>query len=63
MPVARRAESTLRSIVPGSVFHIHSVDATRDHAYRKIPKAPNFVSIEMLPYEGSEMIIHPQYSS
>ncbi len=63
IPVARRAESTLRSIVPGSVFHIHSADATRDHAYKKIPKAPNFVSIEMLPYGGSEMIAHPQYSS
>jgi hypothetical protein len=53
----------LRSFVPGGVFHLHGADATRDYAYKKIPNRPDFVSIEMIPFAGSDMIINSQEKS
>lgn len=61
--VARQAETTLRSFVPGGIFHVHGADATREYAYRKIPNNPSYVSIEMIPFAGTDMIISPDEKS
>lgn len=42
---------------------MHGGDATKESGYRKIPKRPDFVSIEMLPYEGSDMALERQEKS
>lgn len=55
-PVARRSQNTLRRLVPGNIFHIQEVDSTKANAYRKISHRPDFVSIEMLPQPGSDLV-------
>lgn len=60
---ARQAEMTLRSFVPGGTFHIHGADATKQHGYRKVTSTPDFVSIEMIPFAGTDMIISPEEKS
>ncbi|MCB9807394.1 hypothetical protein H6768_06015 [Candidatus Peribacteria bacterium] len=61
--IARQAEMTLRSFIPGGIFHVDGADATRQHAYRKVQKSPDCISIEMIPFAGSDAILNSEEKS
>jgi hypothetical protein len=46
----------LRSIIPGGIFSTHGGDATKEQAYRHLRYPPHFISIEMLPFAGSDLL-------
>lgn len=53
---ARHSEQVLRKLIPGQFFHMHRADATRVNGYKKISGKPDFISIEMLPQPGTDLI-------
>lgn len=63
VPVARHSRNVLRRIIQGNVFDVHGTDATRSHSYKKMSHKPDFVSIEMLPQPGSDLIFEARDES